>query len=186
LIICSDKNRNATASEIASRIGLTSTDATLVHPATATDIASSVSLLRTVVKASAFCLQNFDPPPHDRARTLWSTYQASLDQVRAVGSVPLPGRAAEFSLKNRVIVPVEATFPAEKYVAKVDLAQMATAGTTPAYPDPLLVAYKTSVNWTRLFAFQLIAEAEPRDIPQGPRGPDISLTELSVQSEVTT
>jgi len=53
----------------------------------------------------------------------------------------------------------------EKFVAKIDLGEMTppVPESNPGIPDPLLLAYKSSVNWTRKYGFQLMAEAEPRD-----------------------
>ena len=41
---------------------------------------------------------------------------------------------------------------------------MAPSNGKAAYPDPILVTYKSSINWTRLLHFQLMAEAEPTDL----------------------
>ena len=62
--------------------------------------------------------------------------------------------------------------PPGKIVAKIDLADMTppTEDVTPVYPDPLLLAYKSSINWTRLLGFQLMAEAEPQDLRFFPFG----------------
>lgn len=40
---------------------------------------------------------------------------------------------------------------------------MTPSNGTPTYPDPILLAYKSCVNWTRLWQFQLMSEAEPTD-----------------------
>ena len=58
--------------------------------------------------------------------------------------------------------------PTGKFVVKINLANMVSHASMPAYPDPLLLAYKSSINWTRLRGFQLMAEAEP--IAQGEVG----------------
>ena len=180
LIICSSNNRLARAPEIAMSIGLTSTDDALVQHATATDISSAVSLLSAVVKASAFCLENLPAPSNPKARDLWSKYQNSLQTARnAVAAYVHAG------LRNHVVVPTEANIPEGKFVAKVDLAQMTTPGEIPAYPDPLQLVYKSSVNWTRMFGFQLIAEAEPPDLPSVPPRRDVLGLDLSVHSEIT-
>ena len=101
-------------------------------------------------------------------------YQESLDAVRtAVGTSGI----GSTNFEGRVIVPAEARVPEGKFVAKIDLAQMTTAGSKPAYPDPMLLAYKSSVNWTRMFGFQLIAESEPEQSILG--------SSVSVDSELT-
>ena len=67
---------------------------------------------------------------------------------------------------------------------------MAPSNGTPAYPDPILVAYKSSVNWTRLWQFQLMAEAEPTDpeyhvLPNNGVGSDVGgRSEHSIPDEV--
>jgi hypothetical protein len=67
---------------------------------------------------------------------------------------------------------------------KINLANMASSNS--AYPDPLLLAYKSSVNWTRLRGFQLMAEAELPLEPEDPRyGGDIDgISEHSWSEEV--
>jgi hypothetical protein len=180
LIICSSKSFLARAPEIATSIGLTTTDHALVQHATATDISSAVSLLSAVVKASAFCLENLPAPSAPKASVLWSRYRNSLQTARDV--VAISGGPG---LLNHVVVPTEANIPEGKFVAKVDLAQMTTSGDIPAYPDPLQLVYKSSVNWTRMFGFQLIAEAEPPDLPSVPPRLDVLGLDLSVHSEIT-
>ena len=56
--------------------------------------------------------------------------------------------------------------PEAKIVAKIHLARMTPSGdVVPAFPDPLLLSYKSSINWTRYFRFQMMAETEPVDNP---------------------
>jgi len=69
------------------------------------------------------------------------------------------------NLDGHVFAPNAATLPTGNFVAKVNLAKMTTSGSRPAFPDPLLVAYSSSINWTRLHGFKLMAEAEPADDP---------------------
>ena len=177
LIICSDQSRNATAEEIAHRIGLTTTERSLVFRATANDVRDAVSLLSTVVKASAYCLEHKPAPPSQKGEKLWGEYQDSLIGLRVVGG----------GSDGHVFVPNVAAIEAGKFVVKVNLAQMTTAGSRPAFPDPLLVAFKSSINWTRLHVFQLMAEAEPLDAPARRRqiGTAMEDEEFSVSSEIT-
>jgi len=186
LIMCSDSNRNATAEEIANRIGLTSTDRSLVSPASAGDIQVAVSLLRTVIKASTFCLEQKAGPPSQRGEKLWSDYRDVLATMRAAALTISRGNSPQ-TLDGHVLAPDVLTLPTGKFVVKVNLAQMATTGLRPAFPDPLLVAYKSSINWTRLYGFKLMAEAEPQDAPVRRRQIGIALTdgEFSVSSEIT-
>ena len=70
-----------------------------------------------------------------------------------------------------VIVPTSKGVPLGKFVAKINLAEMAPPKPgSPAYPDPLLLAYKSSVNWTRQWGFQMMAEAEPQEDVIDPNG----------------
>ena len=66
---------------------------------------------------------------------------------------------------HSVAVPTTWNKPADMMVAKIDLAKCLSSGLQEgdsiAYPDPMLLVFKTSVNWTREHHFQLIAEAEP-------------------------
>jgi hypothetical protein len=181
LIICSDKSRNATAEEIAQRIGLTTTDRSLVARATANDVRDAVSLLSTVVKASAFCLEQKTAPPSQRGEKMWGEYQDSLIALRSITA------GSSHNYDGHVYVPTAAALPTGKFVVKVNLAQMTTTGSRPAFPDPLLVAYKSSINWTRLHGFKLMAEAEPQDAPSRRRqiGRAVEDGEFSVPSEIT-
>jgi hypothetical protein len=184
LILCNASTRVATAAEMAVSILLTSTDEALVQHASPTDISSAVSLLSAVVKASAFCLENLPGPSDTKARQLWSEYQESLETARSVART---GREDGPSLDAHVLVPsVVSNIPVGKFVVKVDLAHnMTTPGLTPAYPDPMLLVYKSSVNWTRMFGFRLIAEAEAPNLPSAPPRRDIVGSNLSVRSEIT-
>ena len=69
------------------------------------------------------------------------------------------------NLLGRILVPLtKAARPEGKMAAKINLAMMTPIGdgVIPAFPDPLLLAYKSSINWTRYYRFQLMAEAEPK------------------------
>ena len=124
LIICSDQSRNATAEEIAHRIGLTTTELSLVLRATANDVRDAVSLLSTVVKASAYCLEHKPAPPSQRGEKLWGEYQDSLIGLRVVAG----------GSDGHVFVPNATAIEAGKFVVKVNLAKMTTAGSRPAFP----------------------------------------------------
>ena len=68
------------------------------------------------------------------------------------------------SLNDQIQVPSKPDdVPTGKFVAKINLANMAPDDGRAAYPDPMLLVYQSSVNWTRQHHFQLMAEAEPSD-----------------------
>ena len=161
IILCTSR-LNITSAQMAGRIGLNATDREFVKRASNTDLRKAAGLLTTVVKASAYCLENLEPPENERARGLWDRYRDSLSLTR--GNVETISGRQNGELEGCVGVPTTRNIPDDsKFIAKVNLANMAPSNGTPAYPDPILVAYKSSVNWTRLWQFQLMAEAEPTD-----------------------
>ena len=161
LILCTSR-LNITPAQMAVRIGLSSTDREFVKRASNTDLQKAAALLTTVVKASAYCLENLEPPENEQARGLWDRYRDSLSLAR--GNVETITGRQNGELEGCVGVPTTRNIPdGSKFIAKVNLANMAPSSGTPAYPDPILVAYKSSVNWTRLWHFQLMAEEEPTD-----------------------
>ena len=156
-------SRIITPAPMAGRIGLNATDREFVKRASNTDLQKAVALLTTAVKASAYCLENLEPPENERARGLWDRYRDSLSLTRR--NVEAVSGRQNGELQGCVGVPTTRNIPDDsKFIAKVNLSDMAPSNNgTSAYPDPILVAYKSSVNWTRLWQFQLIAEAEPTD-----------------------
>ena len=65
---------------------------------------------------------------------------------------------------HQILVPSNPSdIPAGKVVAKINLAHMAPENGIAAYPDPMLLVHRSSVNWTRQHHFQLMAEAESSD-----------------------
>jgi hypothetical protein len=56
-------------------------------------------------------------------------------------------------------------------------------GDTVAYPDPILLAFKTSVNWTHEYNFQLIAEAEPPPLEPSTELDGLEETHVSADDE---
>ena len=76
------------------------------------------------------------------------------------------GRGFDANLPdNSVLVPLSPIKPRDKLIVKIDLRHCLSSGLQDgdavAYPDPILLAFKSSVNWTREHNFQLLAEAEP-------------------------
>ena len=65
-------------------------------------------------------------------------------------------------IRGKIIVPT-ANDLGRKVVAKVDLHRSCRGLDNFAFPDPILLACKTSVNWSRKFGFRLIAESEPTE-----------------------
>ena len=115
----------------------------------------------------------------------WEKYSDGLIGTRILASNTTGGPYHQFS--GKILVPTTAhALPGGKYVVKISLSLMATAGSRPAFPDPLLVAYKSSINWTRIYSFQMMAEAEPHDAPARRQQPDVvELGAFSVNSEIT-
>lgn len=105
---------------------------------------------------------------------LWKKYRDQLVATQhiahSVGGDPL--------FLHSVMLPSTKTMvhflPEQKIVAKINLQDMVlpVPDSSPAYPDPLLLTYKSSINWTRKYAFQMMAEAEPQEEdvlhPNGP------------------
>lgn len=174
IIMCNDVPGKASAEAIATRIGLTSTNSELIQNGHADDIRKSVSLLRQVVKASAFCLEHKEGPDGGRGALLWKKFRDELEMTRQSTAALMNPRPQD-NLRGRILVPIpRAERPEGKIVAKIDLARMTPPGehVIAVYPDPLLLAYKSSINWTRYFRFQLMAEAEPLNIPGENTYPD--------------
>lgn len=174
IIMCNDVAGKASAQAIASRIGLTSTGRNLIQHASAGDIGISVSLLRHVIKASAFCLEHKDGPDGGGGSALWRKYRVELETTRLDSAALMNPRPGD-NLRGKILVPIpRLERPEGKIAAKIDLARMAPPGEDilAAYPDPLLLAYKSSINWTRYFRFQMMAEAEPLTIPASGDYPD--------------
>ena len=64
--------------------------------------------------------------------------------------------------ENKVMVPTVKDL-VNKWVAVIDLDALNQGNSNVIFPDPLLLTFKSSVNWTRKFGFQMIAEAGPND-----------------------
>ena len=110
---------------------------------------------------------NKDGPPNTRkdhnkaGKQLWDTYREGLVSLQHAAYAASENREKRF-LKS-VLIPELQTIPEGQFVAKIKLAEMTPpkSDATSAYPDPLLLAFKSSVNWTRARGFQMISEAEP-------------------------
>ena len=163
LILCNDVPGKASAHAIAERIGVTSTKHNLIQDANKDEVNKAVSLLIRVVKASAFCLEDKQGPDGGRAAELWANFRTELALTRQMSAAMMDPNPAD-NLLGRILVPItKAERPEGKIAAKINLAMMTPIGdgVIPAFPDPLLLAYKSSINWTRYYRFQLMAEAEP-------------------------
>ena len=96
-----------------------------------------------------------------------------MTPTNLAGKIPVPCRVRDI--------------PSGKIIAKINLANMAPERGVGAYPDPLLLAYKSSINWTRQHSFQLLAEGEPADVecPGDTGGSAVSgMSEHSIPEEL--
>lgn len=170
IILCDNVPNVSTPDDIATSIGLTRTRPEHLHAANDEDLEKAISLLNSVVKASAFCLDKKEGPDDGKGAELWKLYKSKFeDSRRAAGMFTEGAVPADFF--NKVPAP---TFKIKanaiqdgQIVAKIHLSEMTPPeeGASAAYPDPLLLAYKSTPNWTRRFGFQLMAEAEPQELP---------------------
>ena len=141
---------------MAVRIGLTSTNPALIEEASPLDIDVAIGTLRAVVKASAHCLEALPPPEPHRARALWQKCRDSVHQTQVIARLR--------SLNDQIQVPSNPNdIPTGRFIAKFNLANMTTNDGRAAYPDPVLLVYRSSFNWTRQHHFQLMAEADLSD-----------------------
>lgn len=162
IVLCNDgsiaRNHHCTAADIARHIHVNSPDTT-TSDATPGDILKAHELLKQSIKASAFVLETKAGP--ETASKLWERYRSSLLALRS------GGRGIDANLPdNSVQVPLAPIKPNNKLIVKIDLGNCLSSGLQEgdavAYPDPILLAFKSSVNWTREYHFQLLAEAEPK------------------------
>jgi hypothetical protein len=189
IVLCTNTLVHITPAQIAGRIGLRDTDPNMIEPASPADLDSAVTLLSAVVKASAYCLEHLPGPETEKAQGLWQSYRQGLIFTRRLFEAVMGQRS---QLTGSITVPTSlGIIPTGKFVVKINLANMVSPSSTatPAYPDPLLLAYKSSVNWTRLYNFQLLAEAEPPEQLQLPRygggsNIDDGISEHSLPEEV--
>lgn len=166
LVLCSNgkaaKEKNTTAAHIAQQIHLQSAD---LLDATTDDLKKAHGILKQALKACAFVLKT-KPGPEGPAKRLWSKYQDSLKTFLAGVKVTKNDDVPE----NGVPVPSIVVKPGRRLASKIDLGKCAASGLQSggqvAIPDPMLLAFKSSINWTREHEFQLMAEAEPIDLQQ--------------------
>ena len=144
--------------EIASNVFLNRTP---VSRADSIDVQVALLLLKQMVKASAVCVAEKHGPDNKRAKKLWESYTKSLRTVQSTLRCTL-GLSVEESAMSVLVPEPNPQLPDGKIVAKIDLAHTSTVtkDLQPAYPDPMLLAFKSSVNWTQANDFQLMAEAE--------------------------
>lgn len=161
IVLCNDgkatRESKCTAEEIANQIRLPTAE---LQDAGEDDIKKAHAILKQAIKACAFVLESKPGPNSGPARGKWDLYRESLASVRG-GARMYHDDIPDHS----VAVPTTWNKPADRMVAKIDLAKCLSSGlqegNSIAYPDPMLLVFKTSVNWTREHHFQLIAEAEP-------------------------
>jgi hypothetical protein len=185
IILCDDDpHGRATFQQVAQRIGLTIATATA---ATTVELSDAISLLTHVLKFSASTLEYRPAPPSSSTNgggtSLWEQYRDELEAARTLYTSITGGGMSRTDLLGKIVVPIPKDLTGTgKMIAKVDLGVMnhyhqqytttnATGrggrgrgrATTPLviYPDPILLAAKSSIVWTRKFAFQLLAETEP-------------------------
>mmetsp|Transcript_13293 Transcript_13293/g.25192 ORF Transcript_13293/g.25192 Transcript_13293/m.25192 type:complete len:187 (+) Transcript_13293:905-1465(+) len=162
--MCNHVAGKASAHAIANRISLTSTSHNIIQDADPAEIGKSASLLRHIVKASAFCLEHKDGPDGAAAAALWRKFPIELETTRLSHAALMHPRPQD-NLNGKILMPMPvAERPEGKIAAKIDLARMTPPGENviAAYPDPLLLVYRSSIICTR---YQMMAEAEPVDIP---------------------
>lgn len=181
IVLCNDgstaRNLHCTAADIARHIHLNSPE-TVTSDATSGDILKAHELLKQSIKASAFVLETKKGP--ETASKLWKRYRSSILTLRS------GGRGIDANVPdNSVQVPLSPNKPSNKLVVKIDLRNCLSSGLRQddvvAYPDPILLAFKSSVNWTREYNFQLIAEAEPK--PYEPYQDSLEGVDFSVDDE---
>ena len=159
IVLCDDdKFQRVSHQEIAQSVGITMTN---VVAATTDDTEKAISLLSHVVKFSAYALENMPAPPSTNGAALWQLYRKKLVAARSLYCT-MTGRMRPDELQNKVVLPT-AKVLSRKIIPVVDLGVLNQGIEKVVFPDPLLLAAKSSVNWTRKFAFQMIAEAEPTD-----------------------
>jgi hypothetical protein len=181
LILCDDdRYGRANHRQVAQRIGLTTINAAnnqhaVVQSATTTELNMAVDLLSHILKFSAYALEQLPGPATPRGAALWLSYRDELEAARTLhANIVGGGNISSDQYHHKIIVPV--VKHSGQMVAKVDLGAMnhndnddmggrtggrPQRGNVVVYPDPLLLAAKSSVVWTRKFAFQLLADSEP-------------------------
>eukprot|EP00977_Amphora_coffeiformis_P017305 scaffold5540_cov181-Amphora_coffeaeformis.AAC.8 len=156
IILCDKKNGKASAREIAQRLGLSNTK---FNAASKSETNKAQDLLTHVLKFLAYCLDHKPVPPTSRGAKLWKEYKESLETVRAFGS----SRTEDESKRTGIVVPAAKPLSKGKAIAKVNLEILNWEFEKVIYPNPFLLANKSTVNWTQKFGFQYMAEGEPQD-----------------------
>ena len=145
--------------EIVSNIFL---NRTATECGTLDDVQKAILLMQHMVKAAAACHLTKHGPDDANAKRLWNMYKKSLE--RGVPIIAGAFRVPREDAVRSVLVPQPVSkLPDGKIIAKIDLQNasvISNSNVHPAYPDPMLLAFKSSVNWTRANNFQLMAEAE--------------------------
>jgi len=154
IVLCDDqKNKPGTAEVVAQSLRLTES---VVSVASEDDITSALDLLCSVLRFSAFCLDSMPSPRAPNGKKLWARYQTQLDNLRSYAT----NREGDTRAKSVLVPTLDLTGLGMRSIVKLDLQQENQGVAKVVFPDPMLLAFKSSTNWTRKFGFQLIAEAE--------------------------
>lgn len=129
--------------------------------ATHDDIETAISLLSNVLKFSAYALEHMPPPPSTNGAALWKQYEKNGGSSFSVfNDYAWSYDSRRIEEQSGGTVPT-ANQLSRKIVAMVDLGVLNRDVDKVVFPDPLLLTAKSSVNWTRKFAFQMIASPSP-------------------------
>jgi hypothetical protein len=154
IVLCDDqKNKPGTAEVVAQSLRLTES---VISVASEDDITSALDLLCSVLRFSAFCLDNMPSPHSPNGKKLWVRYQTQLENLRSYAT----NREGDSRAKSVLVPRLDLTGLGMRSIVKLDLQQENEGVAKVVFPDPMLLAFKSSTNWTRKFGFQLIAEAE--------------------------
>ena len=163
IVLCNNgkvpRKHGVTAADIACNIGLNLTEVAPADDVSEEDLGRVHGLLKQAIKACAFCLESKEGPAGP-GMGLWYKFREKLTSVRVGYSI-----SGKQVTEKCVPVPVSVVKPTDKHIVKIDLgmSHAANEGDEPVYPDPMLLIFKSSVNWTREYDFQLIAEAEAQN-----------------------
>lgn len=121
------------------------------------DITSALDLLCSVLRFSAFFLDNMPSPHSPSGKKLWVGYQTQLENLRSYAT----NREGDSRAKSVLVPRLDLAGLGMRSIVKLDLQQENEGVAKVVF---LIRCYwpliKSSTNWTRKFGFQLIAEAE--------------------------
>ncbi|KAL3924918.1 MAG: hypothetical protein SGILL_000753, partial [Bacillariaceae sp.] len=122
IILCQDVRGISTADDVAASIALTRMPAKNLHEACDEEITKATQLLHKVVLATAFCLMEKEGPGTEAGQKLWDKYRQGLLSHQHAAHI-IDNENSDI-LKSTV-VPVYQAIPPGRFVAKIDLSQMA-------------------------------------------------------------